>query len=221
MDALKGLASSFTPEEKKEAKELEHKIEDITKIILHEKKSLDSNFVVLSTFINTVRQKKYWLLGDFRTFGDYLESVEKKFQVGKSQLYVYMTTTRNLLPSMAEEDIVDIGISKAKVLSKYVEQSGQTVPDDLLAAAKDQTQTVEQLDATVNAKLHNVPQDKGKWLSLGGFFADEDERKEILDAVELAKSIDPVIQSSLPQWQQIKEAYLRMAREFIGTYAGG
>lgn len=221
MDALQGIANSFTPEEKTEAKNLQTKIEEITEIINKEKKSLESNFVTLSTYINEVRTKKYWLLGNFKSFGDYLESVEKKFNVGKSQLYVYMTTTRNLLPSMSETDLIEIGISKAKVLSKYVEQSGQPVPDDIILSAKDSSKTVDQLDAEVNAKLHNVIPEKGKWFSLGGFFVDEDERKELLDAIELAKSIDPVISNAIPQWMQLKEAYLRMSREFIGAWSNG
>lgn len=222
MDALQGILSSFTPEEKAEAKTLQEKIDQITETINREKKSLESNFVTLSSYINEVRSKKYWLLSSFKTFGDYLESIEKKFQVGKSQLYVYMNTTRNLLPSMGEQDLVDIGISKAKVLSKYVEQSGQsTIPDDILDTAKDKSQTVEQLDAAVNARLHNVTPDKGQWMTLGGFFVTEDERKEITDAVELARSIDPVIPNTIPHWQQLKEAYLRLAREFIGAWSGG
>lgn len=220
MDALQGIAKSFTDEQKQEAQELQTKIEDITQTILEEKQSLDRNFVKLSQYINEVRQKKYWLLGNFKSFGDYLESIEKRFNVGKSQLYVYMSTTRNLLPSMGEEELVDIGITKAKVLSKYVEQSGQqTIPDDILAAAKDPNTTVDRLDAEVNSKLHNVMPEKGKWFQIPGFFLDEDERAEILDAFALAKSIDPVIKNDIPQWQQMKETMLRMAREFIGSYS--
>ena len=220
MDALKGIVSSFSDEQKQEAKELETKIEEVTQTIIEQKQGIESNFVKLAQYVNTVRQKKYWLLSSFKSFGDYLESIEKKFNVGKSQLYVYMTAARTLLPSMGEEELVDIGITKAKVLSKYVEQSGQTViPDEIMAAAKDPAQTVEQLDATVNAKLHNVMPEKGKWFAIPGFFVDEDERAEILDAMELAKSIDPVVQNNIPHWQQMKEVVLRWAREFMGSYS--
>lgn len=220
VDALEGIANSFTPEEREEAKALQLKIEEVTQVILDEKKSLDSNFVRLSTYVNEMRRKKYWLLLQFRTFGDYLTSIEEKFNLGKSQLYVGMNVTRNLLGSVSEEDIVDMGITKASVLSKYVEQSGQkTIPEEILAEALDSKVTKDQLEASVNAKLHNVLPEKGKWFSQPGFFCSDDEQAEILDAIELAKSIDPVIPNSIPHWQQMKEAYLRMAREFIGSYS--
>lgn len=220
MDALQNLEKAFTPEQREEAKELTEKIEWVTQDILKQKQGMDSNFVRLSQYINEVRQKKYWLLGKHKSFGEYLESIEQRFNVGKSQLYVYMTATRNLSPTLDEEEIIDIGITKAKVLSKYVEQSGnQTIPDDILQAAKDPKKTAEELDAEVNAKLHNVMPDKGKWFSLGGCFVDDSERKELQDAMDLARSTDPPIPNNIPHWQQLKEIYLRWAREFIGSYS--
>jgi len=221
MDAVKAVEASFTSEQKQEAADLEFKIEQVVSIIVAEKRALDSNYVKLSQYINEVRQKKYWLLGNYRTFGDYLESIEKKFGLGHSQLYVGMKVARNLLPSVAEKDLVDMGITKAGVLSKYVEQSGQNVvPEEILTLAKDPKTRSDQLDAAVNAKLHNVGMEKGKWYSMGGFFCTEDEKQEIEDALALAGSIDPLVPNNIPMWQQHKEKVLRLAREFMGTYAG-
>lgn len=220
MDVLEGIVQSFSPEEKQEAKDLEYRIEQITRVIISEKQSLDSNFVRLSQLIDQVRRKKYWLLGSYKNFGDYLDDCEKKFNVGHSQLYVGMKITRNLLPAILEEDLVSMGITKAGVLSKYIEQSGQShIPEDLLNMAKDPTKKTDELNAEVNSRLHNVPQDKGEWFSLGGFFVDPDEKKEIQDALQLAKGLDPLVPNNIPQWQQLKECYLRLAREFLGTYS--
>ena len=88
----------------------------------------------------------------------------------------------------------------------------------IMDCARDPKKTSEQLDAEVNRTLHNVTQDRGKWFDLGGFFASEDEILEIQDALEIAKGIDPVIENSLPAWQQRKEQLLRLAREFRSTY---
>lgn len=221
MNALDGLAQSFSDQDKAEAKHIEHKISEITKVILSEKQSLDSNFVKLSQLIDEVRRKKYWLLGNYKTFGDYLTDCEKRFQIGHSQLYVGMKIVRNLLPSVSEEDLIGIGISKAGVLSKYVEQSGQSViPEDILEAAK--TKKTDELDGLVNSRLHNVlPEESGKWRAIGGFYADESEWEEITSALQLAASIDPVIPNSIPSWQQTKERVLRLSREFLSSWAGG
>lgn len=218
MNAVDGVAESFSEQEKQEAKKIQQKIEEIVNEILTSKESIDRNFVRVSRLIEEVRQKKYWLLGEYKTFGDYLSDCEKKFGIKHSQLYVGMKVARNLLPSIPEKDLVEIGISKAGVLSKYVEQSGQTqIPQDIIDAAK--TKKTEELDGMVNARLHNViPEEKGNWFSIGGFFATEDERQEILDALEIAGNIDPLVPKTIPQWQRTKECCLRMAREFIGTY---
>ena len=220
MDSLQGLIESFSPEEKKEAEDIETKIQAVTHTILSEKNSLDSNFVRLSQLIDEVRAKKYWLLGNYKTFGDYLTDCEKKYGIKHSQLYVGMKVARNLLPTVAEKDLVEIGITKAGVLSKYVEQSGNSqIPEDLFTLAMSDAKT-EELDAAVNIKLNNVVQsEKGKWLALGGFYATEDEQAEMSDALQLAKSIDPIIPNNIPDWQQNKEAHLRLAREFIGSYS--
>ncbi len=219
MDALSGIASTFSPEEKREAKELENKIDEVTRTIIAEKKSLDSNFVRLGQFISRVREKKYWLLGQYKSFGDYISDCEKKVRIGQSQLYVYMTVARNLLPSVSEDALVEMGVTKAGVLSKYVEQSGKSViPGDIMDAAKNPDTKTAELDAMVNSSLHNVMPDKGVWFSLGGFFCNEDEKKELTDAVELAKSIDPIVPNNIPGWQQLREAHLRLAREFLNSW---
>ena len=223
MDALEGLANNFSPTERAQAKELEEKIKNITKVIVGEKQSLESNFVRLSQLIDEVRSKKYWLLGNYKTFGDYILDCEKKYGIKHSQLYVGMKVARNLLPSMEEKELVEIGITKAGMLSKYVEQSGnRTIPDNVLGVARDPKKTSTQLDQAVNDSLHNVVStEKNSWYNLGGFYVTEEERKELEDAVQLAKSIDPVIPNSIPLWQQQKEAYLRLAQEFIGSWSNG
>ena len=144
---------------------------------------------------------------------------EKRFGIGKSQLYVGMGIARNLLPSVTEKDLINIGITKAGRLSKYVEQSGQTtIPEEVLQVARDPKKTSGDLDELVNSKLHNVPNERGKWINLGGFFVTEDERKEIEESIEIAKGIDPTIPNTIPEWMQIKEVILRWQREFRSSW---
>ncbi len=220
MDALQGVVQTFSDQEKQEAKRIQDQIETVAGSIKDHKSQLEKNFVQLSKLIDEVRSKKYWLLGNYKTFGDYLEDCEKKYGIKHSQLYVGMKVARNLLPSVPEKDLVSMGISKAGVLSKYVEQSGNKwIPDDILNLAKDPSSKTEDLDNVVNCKLHNImPEEKGKWFSIGGFYADADEMQEIQDALEKARGIDPVVPNNIPEWQQTKEAVLRLAREFLGSW---
>lgn len=221
MNAIEGVVMTFTPEEKAEAESIQKDIEVITKTILAEKQSLESNFVKLSQKIDLVRRKKYWLLGDYKNFGEYIEDCERRFGLKHSQLYVGMKVTRNLLPSVPENDLVEMGISKAGVLSKYVEQSGQqNIPEEILETARNPKKTKDELDAEVNSRLHNVVPEKGTWRSIPGFFAHDDEWKEIEEAMQLASSIDPVISNSIPMWMQVKEQLLRLSREFFAAWGG-
>jgi hypothetical protein len=217
MDVLEGIAKSFSSEERKEAHELEEKKEHLIKAIVAEKTNMEMNFVRLSKIINEIRQKKYWLLTSYKNFGEYLANCEDKFGVGHSQLYVGMKIVRNL-PDIPDEELVAMGITKAGVLSKYVEQSGQMVPDDILDTAK--TKKADELQAMVNSRLHNVLPENGTWLNFGGFFCSEDEKKEIQQALMVAGNVDPVVPNNIPNWQQLKEKTLRLCREFLGTYSG-
>ncbi len=223
MDALTGLAQSFTAKEKEEANQISAKIAQVAGAIKAQKEEIESNFVRLSQLIDEVRAKKYWLLGEYKTFGDYLADCEKKYGIKHSQLYVGMKVARNLLPSVTEKDLVGMGISKAGVLSKYVEQSGNSViPNDILDIANDPKVRTEDLDAAVNGKLHNVlSTEKSKWYNPEGFYVTEEELKELQDAENLARSIDPVVSNSIPGWQQRKEIALRLAQEFIAAWSGG
>ena len=72
MDAIEGIISSFSPQEKEEAQKIEVRIQEVSGAIKADKERLESNFVRLSQLIDEVRAKKYWLLGNYKTFGDYL-----------------------------------------------------------------------------------------------------------------------------------------------------
>jgi hypothetical protein len=54
MDAIKGIASSFSKEEMLEAQQLEEKIQEVTRTIIAQKKSIENNFVRLSKLIKKV-----------------------------------------------------------------------------------------------------------------------------------------------------------------------
>lgn len=217
------LIGTFSPEEIEESKEMAEKIHCTLVDIHAATKSLSDNWARLGTHLARVRSKKYWmLLGDFRSFGDYLKFIEEEYNVGHSQLYLGISIARNLVPILGEEVLCDIGITKAGVLSKYVEQSGSSyIPPDLLEIATNPKKETSELKGECALKLHQVlPEEVGRWWDMGGgFFVLDDEKKEILEALEIAKNIDPVVAKDQPEWAQNKEAWLRLAREFKGTYA--
>ena len=220
MEAQALLIESFTPEDKVEAKKVEEQIDTATSTIITATRTLASNYARLGSLLNQVRERKFWLLGSYKSFGEYIKFVEKKYDIGHSQLYLGISIAQNLSPLLSEETLCEIGITKAGVLSKYAEQSGvQTIPEDLMALATDPKKKVEELKGECALKLHNIlPEEKGRWFDFGGAFLLEDEKATWLRAIELAKSVDPAIPHDQPEWLQLKEAVMRLAQEFIGEW---
>ena len=223
MEAQALLIESFTQEDKVEAKKVEEQIDTATSTIITATRTLASNYARLGSLLNQVRERKFWLLGSYKSFGEYIKFVEKKYDIGHSQLYLGISIAQNLSPLISEEVLCEIGITKAGVLSKYAEQSGvSTMPEDLMALATDPKKKVEELKGECALKLHNIlPEEKGRWRDVGGFFASDEEWREWTQAIEIAKSVDPAIPHDQPEWLQLKQACTRLAQEFSGTYGNG
>jgi hypothetical protein len=217
------LIESFSSEDKVEAKKVEEQIDSATSTILSATRTLASNYARLGSLLNQVRERKFWLLGNYKSFGEYIKFVEKKYDIGHSQLYLGISIAQNLSPLLSEDTLCEIGITKAGVLSKYAEQSGvSTIPEDLMALATDPKKKVDELRGECALKLHNIlPEEKGRWRDVGGFFASDEEWREWTQAIEIAKSVDPAIPHDQPEWLQLKQAALRLAQEFVGTWGNG
>ena len=90
-----------------------------------------------------------------------------------------------------------------------------------MALATDPKKKVDELRGECALKLHNIlPEEKGKWHDIGGSYFLEDEWREWTQAIEIAKSVDPAIPHDQPEWLQLKQALIRIAQEFSGTYGG-
>jgi hypothetical protein len=222
LEAQALIENSFTQEEKLEAKKVEEQIDCATSTIITATRTLASNYARLGSLLNTVRERKFWLLGSYKSFGEYIKYVEKKYDIGHSQLYLGISIAQNLSPLLSEDMLCEIGITKASVLSKYAEQSGvSTIPEDLMALATDPKKKVDELRGECALKLHNIlPEEKGQWHDLGGAFFSSEEWKEWTQAIEIAKSVDPAIPHDQPEWLQLKQAVIRISQEFSGTYGG-
>lgn len=213
------LVETFSSEEKLRAKNVQSEIEVVAGEINFNKKVLESNYVKLGSLVNEVREKKFWLLGDYNNFGEFLIYCEKKFHLGHSQLYGYMGVSRNLLPNISESDLCEMGITKASVLSKHVEQGGK-VTSDLLQSALNKGTKTDELKAESNINLHKIVDlQKGRWYDLGGFYATEEEILELEQGYKAARETDPPISRDLPEWIVRKEVQRRLAQEFAGSYA--
>lgn len=219
MTLQNSLLETFTLEQKTEAHQLRIQIEEEADSIRENKRNLETSYVRIGAFINLYLKKKYWLLGDYKSAGDYMKTCEEKFGIGHSQLYLSRSVAENLGSKVSEDNLYDMGITKAAELSKYVQQSGGGVPTELLSIALDKNKKTDELKSAANLKLHNiVSEDKGKWYDLGGFYATQEEILELEQALEKAANADPIISKELPEWIRKKMSILRLSQEFSGSY---
>lgn len=179
---------------------------------------LAANYARLGSVLFEIRRQRYYEGWGFLSFGSYIANLADRVRKERSQLYAYIGVAEKLLPYIAEQQLVQIGISKAEQLKKFVQQSGLRPPPRLIEKALEETTTIKEMRAEVYRELRQEPDPQGKFFDFGGCYLDADERKEVNLAFQLACRVDPVIPHDVPEHMRKKEIMLRLCREFIGEY---
>jgi hypothetical protein len=201
-----------------DARHTKEKVDALLYTIQSHEQSLAANWAKLGSTLYQIRDRKFWRAWGFLSFGSYIMELGETVRQGRSQLYHIIGVAETLLPLMTEQQLIAIGISKAGELKRFVKQTGLCLPKALYELAADSSVTQSQLRAAVFQEMRQEEQPKGRWHDFGGAFLLEDEQLEIERALEIAKRLEPVVPHDTPEHLQHKEAMLRIAREFIGTY---
>ena len=202
------------------------KVTSLVKNLSSAESQLEHGYATLGVLLNTVSEKKYWKEANFKTFGAYLQSLTDTYKLGRAQLYGYMASTKTLLESnMTEEDLVNMGPTKAKVLSRAV-KGNVPLTDEVKEAAVNPETTVADVQRLLYGE-QNKGQEKGDWLNLGdmvgspnlsGFYVNDDEQLVIRSAFDAARLTDPIVSRKLPPWQQGKLILLRLCMEYLNSH---
>lgn len=214
---MESVIERVSDEEKKAAAEVAAEINVLLDTIHGDEVALARNFAKLGTALIKVRANKYWLLWEHKTFGDYIESIRERVGKGRTQIYAVIGVAEKLLPMVSEEDLADMGITKATELKRAL-SSGQAVTKELVAHARDPKTTIESLRAELFENKVNPTEPRGIYFDFGGAYLSSDEKAEITRAFDVACRVDPVIDQALPEHARRKEVFLRWAREFLATY---
>jgi hypothetical protein len=230
--ALIGEIDPFTESDKLDADEVSKEMEMTVDAIRTGEVKLATSYARLGSLLMKVKERRHWLTWGFESFGKYIDDLRGKIGRQRSQLYNIVSVAERLLPSISESNLEKIGITRANQLNYFAKHSGrnpavvvwqsdtQEPKRTLLEVALDPTCSVEILHVAVLEELHQKGETLGTWFDIGGFYVEADERKEINQAIELAKRVEPMIDRALPDHFQRKEVVLRWVREFVGTYAG-
>lgn len=217
LDIGAGELEVFGFEEKSQASALKEEVDQLLAAISGHERTLATSYVRLGRLMNQVQHGKFWLGWGFGSFGQYVDSIKDKIGRERSALYEFCSVSEKLLPQISESDLETMGISRASLLKRFVQQTSRRVPPDLLAAALDDTITVAKFKTICYHEMKADEPIQGVWREWN-FYCEPDHWAEIQQAAEVAKREVP-IDSNLPDHVIRKDVLLAFAREFLGTYS--
>lgn len=134
----------------------------------------------LGMLLKEVQDHQYWR-ESFASFGEYVASLETKYQRSRTQCYSYLRLVTDLLPVVGEDRLTEMSVGKAHLLSQCKKFGSLPAPEVISMAADSEISTKQFRQVLLDAKkLPDIPQD-GKHRSLE-YFATPDQQKTINDA---------------------------------------
>lgn len=201
--------------------EAEAAADEVNKIIaglLTAESQLDNGYVKLGHMLYEVQKNLYWKYVGFSSFGDYMKSLADKYNKGRTQLYQYVATVRELSPYINETQMNEMGIAKAMTLKTSVKRTGFPPTEETIIKAMDPNTTTKEL-RTLLCEVDGVKEEKGTWLDREGYYVTDEERLVITSADEAALRTDPPVPQDAPDWVKRKEIALRQAMEYLGAHS--
>ena len=220
------------PLNKEAALQKQAEIDEILNSISAHELRLAKSYARLGSKLKEMKANFYWMSLGYERFSAYLEFIRGRIGRERSQVYAILSVAETLLPAMTEEQLETVGITKAHELKRLMKEGGNleanvVVNQDenhatyasLMDYAADPKVTAKQLRVKVNELLHVTEDVQGLWLDLGGFYATQDERKEIEQFWELGKRLlAPKDEQQEHVWKKV--VFMDSIREAVSTWAG-
>lgn len=193
-------------------------VEELVKRLSAAEELLEKGYAKLGFLLEGVAEQRHWI-GSYDSFGDFLTHISETYNVGKSQLYNYRSAVRDLSGAVTEEQLDQMGISKALALRGAQNATG-TVPENVLTAALDPTVTVKDVKKLLFEASHLATPEQGTWrdADFSCYFTDE-EWNLVNSAANALRHADPPIDEKLPTFMQRKEILIRASQEVLAAYA--
>jgi hypothetical protein len=194
-------------------------VETMIQDLLAAEHKLEHGYATLGSLLAEVQSNKYWQALGYPSFGKYIAHLSETYNKGRSQLYHYFGTVKELAPFIAKEELNEMGISKAAELKPFA-RAGTLTPE-IIEQAKNPKTTVKDLrkilfDSDQPEGTPTTP--KGEWLDLeAAFYVTADEKSEILDALKAAANTDPIEPVGSKPWQKMKNIIIKMSREYLSS----
>jgi hypothetical protein len=190
----------------------------IQKLLVAES-NLEHGYAKLGLLLTQVSEDELWREAGYKSFDTYLKELSETYHRGRTQLYAYFSSVREMKPYLTEEQMNTMGISKLNVLKGATKKLGFPPNADVIGVALDEKSTVSEVRKAI-AQTHQLTEEEtqGTWYDLGGFFVTPEERLVLREGFEAAWRTDPVVQTTIKESIRIKEGLLRLCMEFLSTH---
>lgn len=187
--------------------------------LLGAEKMLDGGYARLGLLLSEVNEKQYWKELGQESFGQYVKTLSEKYNRGRTQLYAFFSTAKELRPYITEQQLTDMGIAKASEIKKSLKRTSVPPSDEIIAQAVNPKVTNKELKKLLFDSTNQTQEEKGTWVDIGGCYFNEEELLVYRSAREAALRTDPIVNTKdTPEWTQTKEFILRTCMEYLAAH---
>jgi hypothetical protein len=204
------------PERELDAEGVNEEIEKVVISLRYQRDQVEFSIAKLGTLLLKVHDNRLWEKLGHPSWGSYIGYVQDRLQIGRTQIFQYVSVAKALLPVMSEDEMASVGITKCIELKRFQNLTGKRPTPELVAHAKHSS--MAELKARVFLETHGMPMEKERYFDFGGCYFSDDEREEIELAFQAACLVDPPIPEGTSDVPKKKEIMLRLAREFLSTW---
>src|SRR5579864_1014867 len=125
-----------------------------------------------------VKFNESWREAGYNGLNSYILSASEKCGRRPQVLYSYISAAEKLLPLAGEEGMDKMGITKALEIVRAAKKSKKDIDKRLVLEAMKDGVTVDEVRALAHKYFElNGEMPKGKYIDVGGFYADEEQYK--------------------------------------------
>lgn len=181
--------------------------------------NLEQGYATLGWLLTEVSENKLWQ-GKFESFGSYMIDLGSRFNRGRTSLYGYMSTVRDLKDYVSSKQLTEMGVSKAGELRRAVKATGTAPTPEILEKAVQPSVSVKDVRKLLYDTKQVGESEPGEWLDLDmSGFVTPDQKLLILSAFKAADRTDPVIQPTMKSSARNIERLTRFAMEYLNAHA--
>jgi len=166
-----------------------------------------------------VKFNESWREAGYNGLNSYILSASEKCGRRPQVLYSYISAAEKLLPLAGEEGMDKMGITKALEIVRAAKKSKKDIDKRLVLEAMKDGVTVDEVRALAHKYFElNGEMPKGKYIDVGGFYADEEQYKTFVEAVKISMRVLE-LPEDMPDHVKRMRIILFWAQEINGTYA--